>query len=396
MSPREPSEPGPDGQTYRQNLERGQRVLDLLEDPQDPENLKELKGMMGNRSWDDFLSVLKDIHLAHQDKEEQEQQLRDDHQALKIKYRDLKEHLKDQLRERATAPADDGDDEVTPTLRRATSTEEPKSKKGKKPKLPLPPIFLNDGKPTWEDWYVEMTVKLRNIRHWDEEDRIGFVLGRTGGDPRQLIQTSYLEDEYSTAEEMLQTLANTYNDSNKKAKARTMYRNLKMGENERFDTFISRFTACAAKAGITDNTMKREDLFDKVTKPLRDVMRPCLSLYPTFTDFREQLSLLYWELEAEKRRSPRATTEKPTSSTRKPASNSRKGTTTSATTTNTGEEKQRPKYDDKRRAELSLKGACFICEEVGHMAAACPKKGSIKALEANEEESSSESENDSP
>jgi hypothetical protein len=92
---------------------------------------------------------------------------------------------------------------------------------------------------------------------------------------------------------MLDALSNAYNDPYKKTKARAMYRNLKIGENERFDSFISRFTVYAAQAGIIDNTMKREDLFDKITKPLRDVMRPCLALYLTFTDFREQLSLLY-------------------------------------------------------------------------------------------------------
>ena len=165
-----------------------------------------------------------------------------------------------------------------------------------------------------------------------------------------------------------------------------------MGENERFDSFLSRFTACAAEAGITDNTMMREDLFDKITKPLRDSMRSILSLYPTFTDFREQLRLLYWELEAEKKRSPRATTEKPAlPPTRKP--NPR--TTTPAPTSDTKKERERPKYDDKRKTELSLKGACFNCEQVGHMAKDCPQKGSIKALEANDE-SGSESGKDDP
>ena len=69
--------------------------------------------------------------------------------------------------------------------------------------------------------------------------------------------------------------------------------------------FRSKFTAYAAQARITDNTMKREDLFDKATKLLRDGIRPCFSLYPTFMNLREQLSLLYWELEAEKNCDPR-------------------------------------------------------------------------------------------
>src|SRR5262249_33795864 len=87
----------------------------------------------------------------------------------------------------------------------------------------------------------------------------------------------------------------------KKTKARAFYRSLRMGDQERFDTFMSKFTTYATQAGITDNTMKREDLFDNVIKPLRHEILPYLSFYSTFTDLREQLNLLYWELEAEKK-----------------------------------------------------------------------------------------------
>ena len=40
-----------------------------------------------------------------------------------------------------------------------------------------------------------------------------------------------------------------------------------MGEQERFDNFVSKFMAYAAQAEITDDTMMRDDLFDKVMKP---------------------------------------------------------------------------------------------------------------------------------
>jgi len=387
MAPREASEPGPEGQTYQQNPERGKQALHLLQNPENNENLQAMKSMVGNRSWGDILSVLRDIHLAHQQElaatEAAQQLLQDNHEALKTKYNDLKKHLKQPQQEQTSTTA--SNDDGPPPTGRAISMEIPEPEKKRK-KFPDPEKFMNDGNPTWEDWYTDMVVKLRSETAWDEEDKMGYVLGRTGKDPRKLIQPSYLENEYDTADEMLQVLLNTYNDPHKKAKARAMYRNLKMGENERFDTFMSKFTACAAQAGITDNTMKREDLFDKVTKSLRDTMRPTLSLYPTFTDFREQLSLLYWELEAEKKRSPRPSTERSTPPTRKP--NPR-------TTTKEEKEKERPKYGDKRKAELSLKGACFNCEQTGHMAKDCPKGDSIKVLEANEE-SDSESGKDDP
>ena len=163
-----------------------------------------------------------------------------------------------------------------------------------------------------------------------------------------------------------------------------------MGENEHFDTFISKFTAYAAQAGITDNMMKREDLFNKVMKPLRDTMRPTLSLYLTFMDFREQLSLLYWELEAEKKCSPRPTAEKSTPPARK--LNPR---TTISTTIKEEKGKERPKYNNKHKAELSLKGACFNCKQTGYMAKDYPKGDSIKVLKVNKE-SDSKSGKDKP
>ena len=41
-------------------------MLAPFQDFQNPDNLKEFKTMMGNRSWNDFLGVLKDIHKVYQ------------------------------------------------------------------------------------------------------------------------------------------------------------------------------------------------------------------------------------------------------------------------------------------------------------------------------------------
>jgi hypothetical protein len=41
-----------------------------------------------------------------------------------------------------------------------------------------------------------------------------------------------------TRETLLQVLANTYNDPHKKAKARALYRNLRVREQERFDLHV--------------------------------------------------------------------------------------------------------------------------------------------------------------
>jgi len=63
---------------------------------------------------------------------------------------------------------------------------------------------------------------------------MGYILSRTGKNPRALNQTGYLAGKYATAQDMMQTLTKAYNDPYKKAKARAMYRSLCMGEQERF------------------------------------------------------------------------------------------------------------------------------------------------------------------
>ena len=58
--------PATESREQTPDSDQGQQVLALLQDIKDPENLKTLKTIMGNRSMNEFLSVLKDVHEAHQ------------------------------------------------------------------------------------------------------------------------------------------------------------------------------------------------------------------------------------------------------------------------------------------------------------------------------------------
>jgi hypothetical protein len=44
-----------------------------------------------------------------------------------------------------------------------------------------PPIFLNDGNPTWQDWHTGMKIKLDCDTNRNEKEKMGYVLSRTGG-----------------------------------------------------------------------------------------------------------------------------------------------------------------------------------------------------------------------
>ena len=103
---------------------------------------------------------------------------------------------------------------------------------------------------------------------------------------------------------MMQTLTKAFNDPHKKVKARAIYYNLRIGEQERFNTFISKFITYAAQAEITNDMMLREDLFKKVMKTLCDSVHSNLHLNLTFHKLQDYISLIFWELEAEKKRTP--------------------------------------------------------------------------------------------
>jgi len=146
-----------------------------------------------------------------------------EHRTLKTKHLSLKKDLTNLQKQPQPTPITTDESEPSPRdTTPGTSTQGEQGKK-KKAKMPDPPIFQNDGNLTWEDWYVDMKVKLRSEATWDEDDKKGYVLSRTGKNVRALIQTGYLEDEYPTVQDMLQALQNAYNDPHKKTKARAMY-----------------------------------------------------------------------------------------------------------------------------------------------------------------------------
>lgn len=74
------------------------------------------------------------------------------------------------------------------------------------------------GKVEWKVKLPDLPIKVkpRSESAWSDEDKMLYVLSRTGKTVHALIQTGYLEDEYSTMQEMLQTLANNYNDPHKR------------------------------------------------------------------------------------------------------------------------------------------------------------------------------------
>ena len=106
---------------------------------------------------------------------------------------------------------------------------------------------------------------------------------------------------------MLQAFADAY-DNRRKSKVRTLYRNLRMEDQEYFDMFMSKFTAYTTKG-------QKHGQHDQVRRSVRQAHEtaarrhsPTPPLYLTFTNLREQISLLYREREPEKNLAPPTTT----------------------------------------------------------------------------------------
>jgi len=175
------------------NSKIGQRAFDLLQDLQNPESKKELKSMLKTRSWKNTLRLLKEINKTYQDvrdellvKDETVKNLeqtildsREEFRTLRTKYQNLKKHFTNLQKEQtSTLQTTETSHDLEPQTRRSqtgtthTIEEEPEPVKKRKLKMPDPPIFQNDGTITWEDWFVDMKVKL-NYEPMNERQRMG-------------------------------------------------------------------------------------------------------------------------------------------------------------------------------------------------------------------------------
>ena len=87
-------------------------------------------------------------------------------------------------------------------------------------RLPDPPIFTDGLDPTWDDWSSKMEHKLEaNIDHYPtEKARLAYLIGRIGGDAAKHTMYRRLRgcsNPYTTAEEILDQLAEIYEDANR-------------------------------------------------------------------------------------------------------------------------------------------------------------------------------------
>ena len=114
----------------------------------------------------------------------------------------------------------------------------------KSTKIPDPPILTDGEEPTFNNWKIQMTGKLSvNADHFgDEQARITYVFGRTGGNAQKHLNPRISPssvDPFTTANDMIQHLADIYEDPFCVQNARRDYRKLTMRSTETFTDFYT-------------------------------------------------------------------------------------------------------------------------------------------------------------
>src|SRR5208282_1038808 len=179
----------------------------------------------------------------------------------------------------------------------------------KSAKIPDPPV-LTDGKdPTFDNWKIQITGKLQvNSDHFaTEQARITYVFSRTSGNAQKHLQprsSSTSVDPFETAIDMIQHLADIYEDPFRMQNARRDYRRLNMRTNETFPDFYTRFLHLAGEGHIPDEDL-RPDLYDKITLELQRAIAPTEETLTTLQEFQRALRRLDQNLRQIKDRSDR-------------------------------------------------------------------------------------------
>ena len=296
------------------------------------------------------------------------------------------EHLRARLadrdtRERSTSP--DKLASVLEALSLSLSRENSPSPK-KSTKIP-DPSPLTDGKnPTFESWKLQLRGKLHvNADHFpSDEARMAYVYGCTGGDAQKHLNPRYNEesaDPFTSDTEMIDHLADIYEDRYRVQNARLEYRSLMMRTSESFADFHTQFLHLAGEAHIPTPDL-RPDLFDKLTIELQRTVLPIYSTLNTARALADECLVLDQGLRRLKTRSDRIKNRNlvpPTPQIKLSAPDSPRGllgTSSGSSSWGNTSERTRPVYSDPATQALSNQGACFTCGKKGHFARDCPQK----------------------
>src|SRR5579871_1005151 len=176
--------------------------------------------------------------------------------------------------------------------------------------IPDPPALEDGVEPTFDNWKILITGKLRvNADHFaDEAARMTYVFDRTKGDAQKHLNPRYRPDSvkpFYTADEMIQHLSDIYEDPFRVQNACREYRRLTMKSTETFSEFYTRFLHLAGEGQIPDKDL-RPDLYEKITLELQRAIAPTEGSLIKLQDLQKALLRLDQNLRQIHNRSERA------------------------------------------------------------------------------------------
>lgn len=176
---------------------------------------------------------------------------------------------------------------------------------------------LDDGSsPSLVQWQVLLRGKLTaNADHFPTElDKKTHVFACTTGKAATLLETAMEaednpEEAFPNWEAMVDYLVTSLRNPHERADARSAYKELQMHPNESFFDFKLKFLQYATRGKVARSEWK-DDMYDKLTKPLRDEMRVEVQKIQDFNEFADLTSGTDAKLRREKARNPPAPAEK--------------------------------------------------------------------------------------
>ncbi len=239
-------------------------------------------------------------------------------------------------------------------------------------KIPDPPVFTDGKDPTWENWSLGIREKLAiNVDTFPNElYKLSYIHSRLAGGAAEVTQARRdpnCDNLYLTANELLEELAQSFHDPDKKDNYRREYINL-VQESKKFSDFFNQFQRLYTYLKYQEDVLVA-DLKDKINPRLRTFWTAQVEPLTKLSDIRNYLIRLNNE--------HRAVREIKDKLLKRDDSK----ITISRATIAVQPSAPKPDWSKPRSAVLTsakdadvLAGTCFVCHKSGHSSRECPDR----------------------
>ncbi|KAL5943062.1 hypothetical protein ACKVV1_011527 [Pyricularia oryzae] len=254
-------------------------------------------------------------------------------------------------------------------------------------KTGIDPGMFNGNKDRFDKWITKIANKFvkDDETYKTERSRMAVINSLTERLANDLIQSRYKSTimPFSSAAEMVATLAAVYHDDNQASKTRKELRHLKFSLSDKptdIHQFISKVNNLTDKANIA-KTERKLVLYEHVPASLNPQLlnlskNPNIS-YETFAGEVANSALAQqraWEELRENRKKREERRERSASAERKQRRRENRRHSQEAKNQTRTQTIDAPKSPSRENAKLVTEGRCFLCKKAGHLARNCPQK----------------------